>query len=339
MQKQITEITDLLDKDGRILQPGYAKKMLFRYNRDSIHAHIFALKEWDFYQIGGGDWVLQMTIGHVSYVASFSATLFNVRTGERSAFSRMRMLPLRNLPMSLNPEEPYQLEAKGKDFRIAYDVQHDKRILSMTAQDSKTGPVEINVELSNDIKNEKMVIATPFAKPRQFYLNYKENYYSVNGYAKFGNTRVDFNSHYTALIDWGRGVWPFRHQWFWGNGTGFAEGRRFGFNIGWGFGDTSNATENMFFYEGKAHKLGALHVERNENDYMQPWKFTSDDGLFDLTMTPVYDNYSENNVALIVKTSCHQVFGLFNGVVVLPDGRRIIVTDLMAFCEHARNRW
>ena len=28
-----------------------------------------------------------------------------------------------------------------------------------------------------------------------------------------------------------------------------------GFNIGYGFGDTSNATENMVFYNGKAHKL------------------------------------------------------------------------------------
>ena len=339
MQNQITELNDLLDGKGRISQPGYAKKMLYRFNRDSVQANIFGLKEWDFYQISGGDWVLQMTIGHVSYVASFSVTLFNIRTGVHRAFSRMRALPLRNIPMPLNPEEPYSLEAKGKDYHIAYDVSRDKRKLCMKAKDSKKGLVDIHIELANDPENEKLVIATPFAKPNQFYLNYKENYYAVTGTAVFGDLKVDFNSSYTALIDWGRGVWPFQHQWFWGNGTGFADGKRFGFNIGWGFGDTSNATENMFFYEGKAYKLGELKVTRDENDYMKPWRFASDDGLFDFTMTPVYDNYSQNNVAFIVKTSCHQVWGLFNGEAILPGGERIKVSDLVAFCEHAQNRW
>jgi hypothetical protein len=340
MQNQITETIDLLDEKGRIARPGYATKMNYRFNRNAVKAHFFALKEWDFYQVDGGDWVLQLTIGHVSYVASFSATLFNVRSGERATVSRMRALPLRNMPMPLNPEQPYHLEAKAKDFFISYDVTHDKRVLSVKAQDKKTGIVDVNIELANDVENEKMVIATPFVKPKQFYLNYKENYYRVSGQAVFGKLKADFDSQYTALLDWGRGVWPFKHQWFWGNGTGLAEdGKRFGFNIGWGFGDTSNATENMFFYEGKAYKLGVMQAELDENDYMRPWRFKTDDGLFDFTMTPVYDRYSENNVASIVKTACHQIFGMFNGTAILPGGRQIKVKNFLAFCEHAKNRW
>jgi len=339
MQRQITEITDLLDKNGKVIQPGYAKKMLYRYNRDRIHANPFALKEWDFYQISGGDWVLQMTIGHVSYAVNYSSTLFNIHTGERRTFSRLKAFPMRNIPMPLNPEEPYSLEGKGKGYRIAYNISREKRVLTLEAQEEKTGRIKIEVEIANNPNNEKMVIATPFAKPNQFYLNYKENYYAVKGTAAFGDLRVEFGSGYTALLDWGRGVWPFTQEWFWGNGTGFSGGKKFGFNIGWGFGDTSMATENMFFYEGKAYKLGGLKAERDEKDYMKPWRFTSDDGSFDLNMTPVYDNHTMTNIAFIIKTGCHQVHGLFNGTVRLPNGSEIKITNLLAFCEHAINRW
>lgn len=33
------------------------------------------------------------------------------------------------------------------------------------------------------------------------------------------------------------------------------DGNVFGFNIGYGFGNTSAASENMLFYNGKSHKL------------------------------------------------------------------------------------
>ena len=51
------------------------------------------------------------------------------------------------------------------------------------------------------------------------------------------------------------GVWTYKNTWYWGAGAGVVKGNEIGFNIGYGFGDTSNATENMVFYNGKAHKL------------------------------------------------------------------------------------
>ena len=150
--------------------------------------------------------------------------------------------------------------------------------------------------------------------------------------------RIDLGEQDTAVMDWGRGVWPFSQEWFWGNGAAFVGGDRFGFNIGWGFGDLSNATENMFFWNGKAVKLGALEVERDREDYMAPWRFHDEDGKFDLTMTPVLDHFTRTKIAFI-QTQCHQVHGRFNGYIVLPDGERKEIEDVLAFCEHAENRW
>ncbi|MDR3336777.1 MAG: DUF2804 domain-containing protein [Treponema sp.] len=337
-QREITAETPLPPPVGAFTRWGYARRMVFGYNRRLIRRRPFGLKEWDFYQIHSGDWVLQLTIGHVSYMGSFSATLFNLKTGLRTGVVHLRPFPLRSVPMEENPETPHVLEAGRRDWKLKFETTAEKRFLSMGGRDRKAGNIDIKLTLANDPLNEKMVIATPFKKPGQFYLNYKENYWTVAGHAGIGETMVEFGPEAVALLDWGRGVWPFRHEWFWGNGTGTVQGGRFGFNIGWGFGDTSGATENMFFWQGKAHKLGTIRLERDEADYRRPWRFTDDSNCFDFVMKPVYDNYTETKL-LFVNNRCHQVFGDFSGKAVLPDGEVIQAENFRAFCEHAENQW
>ncbi len=264
--------------------------------------------------------------------------LFSVKTGQKRSITRMKALPLRRLGMPLNPEVPDKIHVSGKDFNMSFETRQNERLLSLHADDKALGRVDIDIRLNNIPDNEKMVIATPFFKKRQFYLNYKEHYYGVSGSASLGDMKIEPGADDTALLDWGRGVWPFSHEWFWGNGCAFIGGNRFGFNIGWGFGDLRYATENMFFWNGKAYKLGRLKVERDEKDYMKPWRFIDEDGLFDFTMTPVYDRYTQTKV-LFIDTHCHQIFGRYNGVATLPGGEKIEVRDMTAFCEHAENRW
>ena len=338
MQKKITESQPLLNERGAIVNTGYATRMMFEYDPKRIHARPFALKEWDFYQICAGEYILQLTYGHVSYVANFAITLFSVKTGETRVVSRMKPFPLRSLHMPKSPEDPGVLYAQGKDYEMRFEMDDTRRHLVFAAQDKTVGSVDIDITLDKDVDNDKMVIATPFVKPNQFYLNCKENFFGVRGHAQMGDMRIDMGEHDTAVLDWGRGVWPFSQEWFWGNGTAFVGDDRFGFNIGWGFGDLSNATENMFFWNGKAVKLGTLQVERNPQDYMAPWRFRDDTEHFDLTMTPVFDHFTHTDIAFI-HTQCHQVHGYYSGYVVLPDGTRKEIREVLAFCEHAENRW
>lgn len=334
-QREITAPTPLLDAAGNLASPGYARQMLFDYDRRSVRGRPFALKEWDFYQIMLSEYILQMTIGHVSYMANFSANLFSPQTGERHSFSVMRPLPGRRLAMPERPDAPYPGPYHGRGWEMGFDVAGGERRLWLRAPGKDA---EIDIVLGEVPGDERMVIATPFDKPGQFYLNCKENYYSVRGQARFGVRKAVPAAGDTALLDWGRGVWPFHQEWFWGNGAANLPEGRFAFNIGWGFGQTDAATENMFFLGGKAHKLGALRVTREEGNYLAPWRFEDEGGLFDFTMVPRYDNDTQTK-ALFVDNRCHQVFGLFSGRAVLPGGKTIRVADMPGFCEHAVNNW
>ena len=120
------------------------------------------------------------------------------------------------------------------------------------------------------------------------------------------------------------------------------EGRPFGFNIGYGFGDTSAASENMLFYDGTAHKLEQLTFlipqKDGKDDFMSPWKFTSSDGRFEMDFTPVLDRASCTNVGIICSDQ-HQVFGYFNGTARLDDGTVLKIENLLGFAEKVHNKW
>ena len=63
MQHEVTTEIPLLDAAGNLTQPGYAKRMLFRYRRGDIKASAFRIKEWDYYCIGNDRFALALTIG------------------------------------------------------------------------------------------------------------------------------------------------------------------------------------------------------------------------------------------------------------------------------------
>lgn len=190
---------------------------------------------------------------------------------------------------------------------------------------------------------ESMVICTPFPKPGCFYYNQKINCMRARGQVQLGDKTYCFDpADSFGVLDWGRGVWTYHNTWYWGSASGLADGVPFGWNIGYGFGDTSAASENMLFYGGKAHKLSQVcfHIPQRDgrDDFLSPWRFTSDDGRFEMKFDPILDRAACTDVKLI-KSDQHQVFGRFTGAATLDDGRVIQVRDMLGFAEKVENKW
>ena len=90
-------------------------------------------------------------------------------------------------------------------------------------------------------------------------------------------------------------------------------------NLGQGFGDLSKATENAIILNGRVHKLAAVRFVYKSGDYMQPWRFVDDEVRLDLTFTPFKDRTAQTNLGIIF-SEVHQMFGRYNGRVLLDDG-------------------
>lgn len=333
---EIVSTVPLLDNSGNLVSPGYARHMYYVYDKKLVKCPPGKLKEWDFYQIHfDGRYVLQLTLGHVSYAMQVSACILDLATGEKHQISKnARCRRSFKKKMPTNPEVAHTLQYFSKNMHVQFEVTDKFRRLSFTCEDKLGVKAEINLLLTNVSKiKEKMVIATPFEKPRQWYLNYKENCFVVNGYCRIEDVCYNIKDGF-GLLDWGRGVWPYKHKWVWGNGGTIVDGKHFGFNIGWGFGNTEAATENMFFYNNKAYKLGEITELRVGENY----RYVDSEMRFVFDVEPIYDNFTKTNM-MWVHNKCHQIFGKWTGYVVLDDGRQLEIPTFTAFCEYAENKW
>lgn len=338
-QNEITSLTKLLDENGQLLNPGWCKHNLFEYNRENITAPLWRVKEWDFYQVSDGEWVVQLNFANISIASFASADVFNLKTGEKHSAMGLTFGTKKKYPMPRNGEKPYELDYEIGGKHIRYDVTETKRSLYFSGKADVM--LEVDIEATNNINNESITIATPFELPGRFFYTQKINGMKAKGKVKIGDKEITFGKDAYCVIDWGRGLWPHKNYWYWGNGATEIDGKLFGFEITWGIGDESNATETCVFYEGKAHKIGAVDVSEcpKTKGWMEPWVFKSDDGKFNLTMTPFYDNHTKTDFLGLLKMECHQVHGYYNGTVVLDDGTILEIKDMYAFCEYVENLW
>lgn len=340
-QVYIDKVTKLLDENGKLTKPGYSEYNRYVYSRDDIKYNKNKIKEWDYYQISDSTHTIHFNIFDVSYAGSFAFSMFNRKSGyviDKCSFS---LFTNGKVNMEENTNLPHVVSFKGADSYAKIISGTNKRRLyaEYTAQNDEY-IVDLTLEYPENLQS--LVMALPFEEENCFYLNQKMNSMVASGVVKRnGITIKEFSKEDSfGVLDWGRGVWPHQVKWYWGNGTTrLPNGHLFGFEIGWGFGDMSNATENCLFYDGIAHKIEEVYLEKDPDDYMKPWRFFSNDGRFEMVMTPEFDRHTSSRVGNIAGNICHQVFGKWNGTATLDDGTVLEIKDMLAFCEESDNLW
>ncbi|NLU24345.1 MAG: DUF2804 domain-containing protein [Clostridiales bacterium] len=342
MQHEIISSLPLLDETGNLRQKGYAKHLLPLYRRADIQAPAARIKEWDYYLITNGRYAVALTVADNGYMGLDSVSFLNFEAGWEKTKSPMRAFPMGKTGL---PETSASgvTEIRRKNYALSFHHEGATRVLTFHMADFLNGgPVEGEITLSEE-PEESMVICTPFSKKKHFYYNQKINCMRASGRVEVNGETYTFSPEDSfGVLDWGRGVWTYHNTWYWGSASGAVDGVPFGWNIGYGFGDTSAASENMLFYGGKTHKLSQIQfhipVKNGREDYMSPLTFTSDDDRFQMDFAPVLDRQSCTDMKLL-KSDQHQVFGRFTGRAVLDGGQTIFVRDFFGFAEKVENKW
>ena len=105
MQNEITQPIDLLNADGNIAQPGFAKKMLYNYNRENVKAKKTRLKEWDYYYIANNEFALCLTISDMGYIGALSLTVMDFVTPAQFTNSAVCLFPMGKFNMPTTSEK------------------------------------------------------------------------------------------------------------------------------------------------------------------------------------------------------------------------------------------
>ena len=163
----------------------------------------------------------------------------------------------------------------------------------------------------------------------------------LSGSFSFGDRTYSLDDS-IGILDWGRGVWTYKNTWYWSSLNAQQDGHYIGFNLGYGFGDTSSASENMFFYDKEAYKLNDVIFDipvdaEGKEEYLKEWKIYSRDNCIDLSFTPILNRAADSNV-FIIRSNQNQVFGKFNGTIKVGD-KKYEIKNLVGFAEKVYNKW
>ncbi len=343
---EVTKFQPLLNDEGYIVEEGWARKPVWKYDRTKVKASAFKKKEWDYYAISNQSegWTVCGTISDLGYAALLSVSYIDFKRGKFSQADEMKFFTLGHLGLPASSQIDSSCQYVGKNIRLTFIKRGTKRHVmiaapSMKLPDGRVG-LDLNAVLLQPDEMESMNIATSWAENRKaFYLNEKVNCMQAEGTIRRGDDIQNLQkTKVFGILDWGRGRWTYKNTWYWGSGSGLVDGHKFGFNIGYGFTDRTPASENVIFYDNKIHKLDDITFNIPEDNFMKNWTFTSSDGRFEMDFKPAVDRSSKINLG-IIKTDQHQVFGYFTGKVVLDDKTVVQVKDFPAFAEKVFNQY
>jgi hypothetical protein len=344
MQQVMLEPGDLLDNRGCLIQSGYSTQLIKKYQRKRIKAPFFKIKEWDYYLIYNDAYGIAVTVADNSYMGLLSVSLLDFTN--KTETTKTKILPFTFGKLNM-PEASYEGEVLYQKGDMAFKFTHGfgKRNIFVSFPNFKDkNKLEISIDLTHALE-DSMVIATPFPENKHaFYYNQKITAMPAEGVAKLGNEIITFRkTNALGLLDWGRGVWTYKNTWYWSVAQGFIGDDVISFNLGYGFGDNSKATENMFFINGKAFKLTDIDFKipmtPEGEDYLRPWLMTSSDGTFEALFTPILDRQALISLGVLASDQ-HQVFGYFDGYALIGDANeKVEFKHFLGFAEKVFNKW
>lgn len=338
MSKEITEPSDLFDENGVLIQDGWSRKPILRYNKERVIAGWFRLKEWDNYVVNHPDYNFSVTIADVGYMGLITFELMDYKQqkvysdGLTKFFTKGKW----NLPLS---SEKGDIDFHHETFDLRIERHYDERIIRFDYPTFSEKGIKGKIVLYQDPSKDSIVKVNRYKKKKLFYYSDKVVWMPADGKVIFGEIPYEFSPENSyCRLDWGRGVWPYRINWYWGAAAGkTTDGHQIWFSHGHSYEDPNLHDKNMVGYDGKGHKLGPIkfHIPKNPKD---PWKFTSEDGRFDMKMVPLLVHPSKMNF-IIFSSRSNLAFGLYTGDVILNDGTKVHVENLLGHAEAIKWRW
>ncbi len=334
----------LLDPFGNLADVGWARQPLLDCNLEAINIYStfkfwqrFRLKRWDYYAVTTPTHFFSFTLGDIGYLGQVFAYVIEFAT--KRVHEETLTIPLsKGIWLPRNSTEGNSFFDNGK-VSMRFQALPGERKITVNWPGFDGAGLNAEIRLALAEEHESTVIVIPMPN-RRFYYNRKINCMPASGWVEHLGQRYTLEAQ-TCLgnLDWGRGIWEYNSFWVWASASGFlADRRTIGLNLGFGFGDTSAATENTLIVNGKVHKLGAVDFRYNRPNYSAPWRMTSADGRLDLTFTPFLERLARTDFILL-SSEVHQMFGRYNGTAVLDNGEKITINDLTGFAEEHHARW
>ncbi|GAB3799337.1 DUF2804 domain-containing protein [Humibacter antri] len=332
-EHEITTPVDLCLPSGRLNRAaiGFTRRQL--HNTDGIGRGAYAWgrnKRWEYWAITTPTHIVSLTVSALDYAALHQvwvldrATLTEIDAVAISPFSGSVTLPG---TFASGP-------ARARTKKVSIDIEEvdgGTRIRATTAR------VRLDVVATRPPGHEAMGAAVPWTN-RLFQYTVKDVDRPAHGSLTVDGVEYAVpEGECWAVLDHGRGRWPYSVHWQWGAAAGLAGGHRIGVQLGGEWTPDDGPTENSLNYDGRVNKIpGQLRWQFDTSDWLAPWHITGE--RVDLVFTPFHDHASTTDFG-IIRSVGHQCFGHYSGWMADDAGTRVAIDGLLGWAEDVRNRW
>lgn len=332
---------EVLDEAGKPGNFGWARSPLFNYDPSKIRSSRRFVSESDRYILISPSHLIIMEIMDHGYLGYAGISVVSLKDKKRS--TQYYRVPLSMGSLGLSP----QAETGSARFR------QKKSMLDFAAMESGARIIRADIPkfghhrvLRGEIVltpapgAESIVTNMPWRREKNaFRFSRRSPWYTAEGVIQFGAAELFFTQgRGWGIFDWSREIRPGQDLRYWAAAAGVSKGQSVGFSVGYGTADSSEGTENAFFLNGKLHKLDQVSFHISPADWLEPWRFTSNDNRLEMAFRPHQERF-ENHGFFFHSLKRRQVCGSFTGQVILDDGSTFDFQNITGLAERRSSRF
>jgi len=286
-------------------------------------------KRWEYWAVTTPTHIVSLTVSSLDYAAVHGILVHDLRSG--TTVERGAVAPLgrsATLPMTLGAAS-----ARARTRSLSIDIDE---LPGGTRLRGQGAGVAFDITAVRPPNHETLAVVVPWSTKR-FQYTVKDVARPAEGWVELAGTRVVVPAGESwAVLDHGRGRWPYRMRWNWGAASGIVDGETIGLQLGGRWTDGTGSTENAVLVDGSLHKIcEELDWLYDESDWLAPWHIRGES--LDLRFDPFWDHASSTEL-VVFGSRGHQCFGHYSGWVDTERGR-IQIDSLLGWAEDVRNRW
>ncbi|MER5838724.1 DUF2804 domain-containing protein [Streptomyces prasinus] len=321
---ELTSPVELCLPDGR-LNPaavGWTRRPLHTANLRGWGR----VKRWEYWGVVTPDHIIGLVASSLDYAGVHGLYVLDRATGRET--STDVVVPLARGALFPPRSGEGEVSVRGGGLTIGISQRPDGSTLHASARG-----VRLDVEVPLPRGHESLGVVVPWSGTR-FQYTVKDVGRPVHGTLVLrGRTYEVGGPDAFAVLDHGRGKWPYASTWNWAAGA--APGRAI--QLGGKWTDGTGVTENALFVDSRLHKIGEeLRWSYDRSDWLRPWRISGE--RVDAQFHPFHEKVARTNLG-IVGNETHQCFGHFTGWALTDDGTRTSLDGLVGWAEEARNRW
>jgi hypothetical protein len=287
-------------------------------------------KRWEYWGVATPTHVIALVLSDIDYAAVHGIWVLDRRTGEEVSHDAIGILGgSATLPGTLGGGP-----GRARTRKVRIDVEEIERGTRLRASGAR---VRVDITAHRPAGHESLGVVVPWSD-RLFQYTVKDVARPAAGTLWLdGREWAVPAGESWAVLDHGRGRWPYSMHWNWGAGSGLTDGRVLGVQVGGRWTDGTGMSENALLVDGHLSKISEELVwHYDTDDWLAPWRVRGE--TVDLVFTPFHLKRSVTDLK-VFSSRTHQCFGHWSGRVRDDTGSWESLDGLVGWAEDVRNRW